>query len=347
MTSAPPPPRARLSARPRPSPRLRPRRRSRPPRVPRPPRRRRVPHLPPRRTPRRTPRRSFATISPRPESPPTASPRSRPWSRRTRVRASAFAAKTSRGIRARACSIPRTSWRTSWRGARWTNADDSSRAPTRATGVRSRRSRTPSRVETARTRRRPRGRTQSDAPRRASTPPRRRRRRRSRSRRRPVLGVGRGRGRTSGGRRTDEAAADEDDPFSASTFPPEALRAAAERLAARVSGAPCLKSTDIAPGRYLRPGVEDSAEWMPLDAAREDDPGEIRRAYCRAARVPVWVAEEMRGSSRVDALVKSMAYHGGVATGGSATRVIRTRGDGYDARRTRPRATEGGAGRER
>ena len=97
-------------------------------------------------------------------------------------------------------------------------------------------------------------------------------------------------------------------------------RAAAERLAARVSGAPCLKSTDIAPGRYLRPGVEDSAEWMPLDAAREDDPGEIRRAYCRAARVPVWVAEEMRGSSRVDALVKSMAYHGGVATGGSATR---------------------------
>ena len=150
-------PRARLSARPRPSPRLRPRRRSRPPRVPRPPRRRRVPHLPPRRTPRRTPRRSFATISPRPESPPTASPRSRPWSRRTRVRASAFAAKTSRGIRARACSIPRTSWRTSWRGARWTNADDSSRAPTRATGVRSRRSRTPSRVETARTRRRPRG----------------------------------------------------------------------------------------------------------------------------------------------------------------------------------------------
>ena len=118
----------------------------------------------------------------------------------------------------------------------------------------------------------------------------------------------------------DEAAADEDDPFSASTFPPEALRAAAERLAARVSGAPCLKSTDIAPGRYLRPGVEDSAEWMPLDAAREDDPGEIRRAYCRAARVPAWVAEEMRGSSRVDALVKSMAYHGGVATGGSATR---------------------------
>ena len=59
---------------------------------------------------------------------------------------------------------------------------------------------------------------------------------------------------------------------------------------------------------------------MPLDAAREDDPEEIRRAYCRAARVPVWVAEEMRGSSRVDALVKSMAYHGGVATGGSATR---------------------------
>ena len=76
----------------------------------------------------------------------------------------------------------------------------------------------------------------------------------------------------------DEAAADEDDPFSASTFPPEALRAAAERLAARFSSAPCLKSTDIAPGRYLRPGFEDSAEWMPLDAVHEDDPGEIRRA---------------------------------------------------------------------
>ena len=226
-----------------------------PPRVPSPPRRRRVPHLPPRRTPRRTPRRSFATISPRPESPPTASPRSRPWSRRTRGgRASAFAAKTSRGIRARACSIPRTSWRTSWRGARWTNADDSSRAPTRATGVRSRRSRT----------------------------------------------------RARGSRRTRTR-------------------------------------------KYLRPGVEDSAEWMPLDAAREDDPGEIvaRNDRIHAARVPVWVAEEMRGSSRVDALVKSMAYWAAARRADPRRGVIRTRGDGYDARRTRPRGGKAARARER
>jgi len=104
---------------------------------------------------------------------------------------------------------------------------------------------------------------------------------------------------------------------------------------------PTLCALDLDPRGYIDLGP-DCADNIPIDAIEETDPNRLARAYCRAARVPEWIAAEACGVPRegdndgnnretqnvraetITLLLRSLAWQSGFA--GGASTIVGSRG---------------------